>query len=162
MTAAHDWLPELVLFEAHGGDWPRYVEAIYAVFRRDFVVTRPQYRGRPLNLKRHPMSEGREATFWHFISEGANEAERTPDFRRCERIAWPRPIVEAAESGRIRGWTNTRGREERVVLAVEDFSYIVVLADRGDYLLPWTAYTVTHHHQRQKLQREYETWLAKL
>jgi len=42
------------------------------------------------------------------------------------------------------------------VLAVEDFSYVVVLADRGTFLLPWTAYCVDREHQRRKLQKEYE------
>ncbi len=154
------WLPDLVLFEAHDGDWARYIEAVHAVFRRDFVSSRPPFRGRPLNLKRHPVTQGREATFWHFISEGSNEEERLPDLRRCERIAWPRPIIEAVESGHVHCWPNLRGREQRFVLAVEDFSYVVVLADRGAFLLPWTAYCVEREHQRRKLQKEYEEWKA--
>ncbi|MNH30689.1 hypothetical protein D3C79_909980 [compost metagenome] len=43
-----------------------------------------------LGLKRHPVIQGKEATFWHMISEGNDEAERLPDLRRCERIRWPR------------------------------------------------------------------------
>ncbi|MBT9555754.1 MAG: hypothetical protein IV100_06975 [Myxococcales bacterium] len=155
-----DWLPGLLHFESFDGDWERYIDAVYAVFRRDFVSSRPAFDGRPLNLKRHPISEGREATFWHFISEGQNEAERVPDLRRCERIAWPRPIIEAVTSGRVLCWPNTRGREQRFVLAVEDFSYVVILADRGHFLLPWTAYCVERDHQRRKLQKEWEAWKA--
>jgi len=162
MSEPLDWLPNLVLFEAHEGDWAKYIEAIYTVFRKDFVLSRPKFQGRPLNLKRHPISEGREATFWHFISEGATEADRIPDLRRCERIAWPRPIIEAVEAGqRVRCWPNIRSREQRFVLAVEDFSYVVVLADRGNFLLPWTAYCVEREHQRRKLEKEYLEWIAK-
>ena len=28
------------------------------------------------------------------ISEGKVETERTPDISRCERIAWPRPMMD--------------------------------------------------------------------
>lgn len=43
----------------------------------------------------------------------------------------------------------------RVVLGLPDFSYVVVMADRGDHIMPWTAYPVERPHQRQKLEREY-------
>lgn len=40
-----------------------------------------------------------------------------------------------------------------MILALEDFSYVVVVAVRKDYALPWTAYAVQHEHRRRKLQR---------
>lgn len=89
------WLPPLVPFDDFHGDWGRYLEALYAVFQEDFCRARPNFQGRPLHLKRQPISHGKEATFWHFIQEGQVEADRLPDFRRCERIRWPRPVIEA-------------------------------------------------------------------
>jgi len=80
------WLPPLVLFNAYGGDWRSYLDAIYNFFREDFVDDKPTFQGRRLGLKRHPLSQGKEATFWHMIQEGVVEENRTPDFRRCERI----------------------------------------------------------------------------
>ncbi|HLE63375.1 MAG TPA: hypothetical protein VI750_09555, partial [Pyrinomonadaceae bacterium] len=70
MTNQPDWLPALVLLQDYGGDWDRYLEAIYAYFKRDFVDSRPAFRGTRLALKRHPVSQGKEATFWHMTSEG--------------------------------------------------------------------------------------------
>lgn len=160
MSDRIDWLPPLLLMEDHEGDWDSYLEALYEVFARDFVRSRPPFRGRPLNLKRHPISLGKEATFWHFISEGKDEESREIDLRRCERIPWPRPIIEAVDAGRVKCWSNSRGGETRHVLAVEDFSFVVVLADRGSFILPWTAYYVEHEHRRKKLRREYEDWEA--
>lgn len=55
-------------------------------FYLDFLDSKPVFQGRRLGLKRHPLSQGKEATFWHMISEGTTEEKRTPDFRRCERI----------------------------------------------------------------------------
>lgn len=33
-------------------------------------------------------------------------------------------------------------------------NYLVILADRGDYILPWTAYLVEQPHRQRKLQSE--------
>jgi hypothetical protein len=37
-------------------------------------------------------------------------------------------------------------------------NYLVILADRGEYILPWTAYLVEQPHRQWKLQREYEEY----
>lgn len=156
MSPASSWLPEIILLEAYKGEWGRYLEALYSVFKRDFLDSKPQFLGRNIALKRYPMENGKEATFWHFISEGKCEEDRLPDMRRCERIPWPRPIIESHETEQVLSWTTTRNGERRILLALDDFSYLVVLADRGHYVLPWTAYCVERDHQRRKLKREYE------
>lgn len=158
MTERPDWLPPLVLLNDHGGDWNAYLETIYGWFRQDFVDSKPVFQGRRLGLKRHPLSQGKEATFWHMTSEGTTEEDRTPDFRRCERIRWPRPVIEHDTDPRVKVWRNQRGREERVCLWFEQESYLVILADRGDYILPWTAYLVERPHQQNKLLKEYEDY----
>ena len=158
MSRQPDWLPPLGLFSDYGGDWTTYVEIIYNYFRQNFVESRPTFQGRRLGLKRHPLSKGKEATFWHMIQKGDSEEERTPDFRRCERIRWPRPIIEHHDDKSIKVWWNQRNREKRICLWFEQENYLVILADRGEYLLPWTAYLVERSHQQQKLQREYEKY----
>lgn len=156
------WLPELILLESFGGDWGRYVERVHSQFKTDFVDSLPAWPGKRVGVKRHPEYDGKSATFWHFISEGKAEAERLPDLRRCERIAWPRPMmdefdaVQPGQSGsRILWWKESRNNEDRYLLAPDDFSYIVVIADRGDYVLPWTAFVVEHRHQRRKREQAY-------
>jgi hypothetical protein len=107
------------------------------------------------------MTHGKEATFWHIISEGQDEENRIPDFRRCERIRWPKPIIECEADPAIKFWRNRRGREERVCLWLVQENYLVILADRGDYILPWTAYLVEQPHRQRKLQKEYEEYWRK-
>lgn len=118
----------------------------------------PSYPGKRFALKRFPLTLGKEATFWHLIQEGDIEEDRTPDLRRCERIRWPRTIIEAVETDKVRVWQSTRGNYERIVIATEDFSYVVILDDRGDYVLLWTAFCVEKEHRRKKLAREYSEW----
>jgi hypothetical protein len=151
-----DWLPSLVLFETYNGDWEQYVEALYAFFKQDFLDSLPSYQGTRLALKRHPVIEGKEATFWHLISEGKGEKERLPDLRRCERIRWPRPIIEHSKEPPIKVWENDRKGETRISLWLEEHDYLVVLAKRRGYILLWTAYLVTQAHRKVKLRKEYE------
>jgi hypothetical protein len=158
MSGAPVWLPPLVLFNDYGGNWDAYLDAIYAWFKQDFIDSKPVFQGRRLGLKRHPMTHGKEATFWHMIQEGEVENDRTPDFRRCERIRWPRPIIVHNGDSAIKIWRNQRGNEVRVCLWFAQENYLVILADRGDYILPWTAYLVEQPHRQRKLQREYEDY----
>ena len=153
-----EWLPELELLDTHNGDWNRYFNIIYSHFCRDFVDSKPLFRGMRLGLKRHPEYKGKSATFWHMISEGQDESERTPDLRRCERIRWPRPIIEKESSTHaIKVWTEIRGKsDERIHLWFESEGYLVVLNKRNGYILPWTAFYIEHDHQRRKTTKKWE------
>jgi hypothetical protein len=151
------WLPPLVLLADHDGDWNLYLQALYEHFCRDFVSSCPQFGGRRVRLKRHPVTDSKEATFWHVISEGREEANRTPDIRRCERIQWPCALIESAGTDRVNCWKNSRKGETRIVIALTDFSYVVVLSQRNDYLVLWTAYCIEQQHRREKLRKEYES-----
>lgn len=155
VTQPPAWLPALVLFGDYGGDWPQYVEVLYRYFHDDFIASKPVFRGEKLALKRDQLMQGKEATFWHIISEGRQEADRLLDLRRCERIRWPRPVVDHADAPELKVWCNDRHGEERVCLWFEAQDYLVVLARRKGYLLLWTAYPVTEEHRRRKLRREW-------
>lgn len=158
MPALPDWLPDLVPFSDYGGDWRAYLDALYVFFSRDFIDSKPSFRGVRLGLKRHPIIDGKEATFWHMISEGSEESERLPDMRRCERIRWPRPIIENADDRVVKIWRESRKGDVRIHLWFESAEYLVVLNERNGYLLPWTAYPVTRTHEHQKLNRRWEQY----
>ena len=158
MSESPDWLPPLVLFNDHGGDWDRYLDALYAWFKQDFVYTKPVFQGKRLGLKRHPMTHGKEATFWHMISEGIDEEERIPDMRRCERIRWPKQVIEHETDPHVKWWVSVKRNEDRIHIWLENEDYVVVLADRRGFLLPWTAFLVNREHTRRKLAREYEAY----
>lgn len=153
-----DWLPKQILMEEFGGSWQPFFEAVYAAFHQDFVAAKPVFRGKRLGLKRHPEYDGKSATFWHMISEGAVEQERTPDIRRCERIRWPRPIIENSTDPALKVWAEPKGKHQRIHIWLESEGYLVVLDDRGDYILPWTAFYVEHQHQRRKYQKRWERY----
>lgn len=156
MTVAPDWLPPLVLLGDHGGDWERYARVLYGYYRKDFVDSSPTFLGMSVRRIRHPIEQGKEATFWHLISEGKAEEERLPDLRRCERIRWPRPIVEHPDEPTVRLWHNRRKGRTRICIWLVEMEYVVVLEDHGSYVLLLTAYPATWPHTKRRLQREYE------
>lgn len=155
-------LPPLILLKDYEGSWSDYFTAIYQQFRCDFVTSKPEFLGRPFGLKCHPLYEGKEATFWHCISEGKVESERLPDLRRCERMSWIKPMITAVPSPNVHCWVTQRNNDKRIVLALTDFSYVMILADRGNYLLLWTAYCVERDHQRRKLSEDFQSSSQKL
>ncbi len=159
MHYEHFKLPELVLMEACGGHFPTYISLIYQYFVQDFVETKPVFRGKRLGLKAFPKVDGKECTFYHMTHEGEDESSRTPDIRRMERIRWPRPLIDDSHHPYLKVWRNKRGKEDRVLIFHEEEGYLMVLADRGDYVLPWTAYLVTEHHRRKKLLKEYHEYI---
>lgn len=150
-------LPELVRLEDHGGDWEKYIEEVYTIFIHDFVKNKPTFKGKRFGLKRHPLFKDKEATFWHITSEGKSETDRIPDLRRCERIRWPRAIIDNYTNEKILCWENIRNNEKRIVMWYREEDYVVVLADRTEYVLLWTAYCVRYEHTRIKLQKEYDS-----
>jgi hypothetical protein len=155
-----DWLPPLITLDSCGGDWARYVEEIYARFKRDFVDSRPLYNGVRLGLRKHPVVQGKETTFWHLISEGETEEDRLPDLRRCERIGWVRPLIEqAGKRADVKIWKQQRKGKTNIAIAIDDFSYIVFLGERsgdsGPYLIPLTAYHVEGQKKRDRYRKEW-------
>lgn len=163
------WPPLGPSLNESAGDWTAYSDLCYERYYADFYRTRPTWPvdGKRFNIKRHPELQGRCATFWHMTSEGGDEANRTPALDRCERVSWPRLMLDeftstypARASARIVWWVVRRGSEDRYVIALADFSYVVIVADRGDYVLLWTAYPVEFASRRRKFGLEYEAYWA--
>src|SRR5206468_952563 len=116
-----------------------YVDEVYAIFHRDLVASKPCYKGRPVTLRVDPRHDGKVWAFWHCISDGPDEAERIPDPRRLERIAWIRPLIEHVGQPGLDDWVTERGSDLRTCLWLAE-SYLVVLAHRAWHYRLITAY----------------------
>jgi len=159
MTATPSWLPPLLLLEAYNGNWDDYLDALYSIFKKDFVIKQPQFESFRVGIKRHPLTKGKETTFWHLVSEGRVEDDRLPDLRRCERIRWVRAIIEHSDDSAIKVWRNKKSRDKRICLWLDNQEYLVILAERKRYVILWTAYLVPQAHYKKKLQKEYENYI---
>jgi len=162
----YNWLPDLVLFEEYGNNWDEYLRILYEWYAEDFINSKPIFRNRSLGVKRLPLARNKEATFWHIIQEGDSETEKIPDFRRCERIRWPKPIIEHCEetNSGIKVWENERhknGIQRNILIWFEQKEYLVVLRKRTGYNLFWTGYPVVKERTKQNLERDYQDYKNK-
>ena len=153
-------LPELVELSDYSGNVGDYIEGVYQCFLNTYIFGgKLFYHGLPVSLKRHPEFLGKNATFWHMTSEGEDEVGRTPDFRRCERIAWARYFIENAHLDCFKVWENDRGGDRRILIYHETESFLVVLARRSDYYMLVTSYLVEYENRKRKLLAEYAEYL---
>ena len=159
MTSHPVWLPEALRYGDYGGDWDKFLAAVYDVFERDFKQSRPNYQGHPVDYDSR-MENGKEAAFWHMTSSiDRSTGDRLPDLRRCERIPWPRPMIENCADKAISVWRNERIRKKgakqtRILIWLEGLDYLVVLAEMRRLTVLVTAYYTDSNHQRRKLRKE--------
>ena len=157
----YDQLPEKIYLEDYGGDYKSYIDAVYAVFERDFIRNKAYFGSHKLALKFNPIFQDRAYTFYHMTHEGKVENERTPDLRRCECTPWAKPTVENAKKWDLKFWRQTRQRSKNrvcIALETEGETYFVVLEVRETYVLLWTAFLSEYRHQSLKKLKEYEEW----
>lgn len=146
-------------------DWNNYAEFedwLYnEVYLKQIIGGRLSFLGLPVRLRRYPVHEnGKAFTFYHLISEGKVEADRTSDPERCRRLHWvPFILQNAMDMDSIKCWVNSRRRKnadtKNVVLWLKDYNYLVVLEKRHDFYLLKTAYLCLSEDWRiRKLELE--------
>lgn len=148
-----DWLPATFPFS---GDWLAYVEVIYRCYLDHFVTSTTSWRDKRVGVRYKPTTAGKAYTFWH-ITCGLDETGdvNPPDMDRCARIGWVKALIEA-DATRVLTWEQKRGRDRNVAIALLDFSFVVFLAERQDYVYLLTAYFVSSQGRRDKYRREYD------
>lgn len=151
--------PNLIYFSEYQGNFKHYFEAIYAVFKKDFITSQPLYNGQRVSAQKHPEVDGIHRTFYHITHEGEVENYRTPDFRRMERIRYPKFCIENCKNRSFLVWEKTVGRDNRIHILNETERYLVVLTERKNYFLFWTAFYIEHNHTIRKKKREYENYV---
>lgn len=155
-------LPQKIYLEEYGGDYHRYIDAVYALFEADFIRHKATFGSHRLNLKFNPLFQKRAYTFYHMTHKGEIETEREPDFRRCECMPWARPTIENVENWQLKFWRQSRkNSNNRICICLEnenDVDYFVVLEVRSTYVLLWTAFVAERSHETTKKMREYKEW----
>lgn len=157
----YDRLPEKIFLEDFRGNYKAYIDAVYEIFEKDFIVNKSAFGSHILRLKFHPEFQNRAYTFYHMTHKGDVESEREPDLRRCECIPWARPTIENVQEWSLKFWRQSRQRSSNrvcIALETENETYFVILEVRETYVLLWTAFLCEFRHQLKKKMKEYEEW----
>lgn len=167
---AISWLPPLV-FARDYEDFDAYIDALYGYYAADFITDHPSILNKAVLSKRVNPYRQMDHSFWHCIERAIPgqevcEENREVVYPLCERIRWPRPIIEQAiKSSEVLAWTEVRrghGTKERVHLFVPAEGYVVVLDPRGKaedggpkYYYLWTTF-LCKKRQIASLKKRYE------
>lgn len=143
------WLPPLEVCE---GDWLDYIEVIYSFFRNDFLEIPPDLFNKNVRPIIHPIANGKEDSFWHIIQGTSGNG---PDHDRCQRIRWPKPIIQEITRQDVKWWRTKENGKRKFKLALDDFSYLVVLFERKTFFLLGTAFPVFRTNYKNQLERQY-------
>lgn len=159
MNNPPEWLPQALKYGEYKGNWYKFLADVYRIFERDFKQSRPNFEGYPVTHD-SKIENGKEATFWHIVERTDPIAkERVPDIRRCERIPWPRPIIEHSTDIALSVWRNKRKREIRVLIWMENLDYIVILAEKPQERVLITAFCTDIKSQCHKLRKERDKYI---
>jgi hypothetical protein len=121
------------------GEWEAYLERIYGIFHDSLIGTTAYLEGKPVHCRYHPATDNKHCSFWHCISEGPTEDERTPDPRRCERIGWVAWMIAEASAGsnaEVIYWRNyNRGKRRLVILHKTERFVVIVNESSKNFML---------------------------
>ncbi|MCD4823087.1 MAG: hypothetical protein K8S55_00630 [Phycisphaerae bacterium] len=170
MYSKPQWLPGMVQVNPWTADTH---ETLYAIFRRDFVDSRPRYRRGEVWL--FPQKEnGKEVIFWHLTSREvkpkpiprrkrkfattiAQPAQRYPDPQRSERLPWVRPIIENPDKPEVLAWDYKEGGGTiKTYVWLKDYDFVVIMKKyRSGTRRLITSFCVDKSYKRRDFERKY-------
>lgn len=152
------WLPDIISFSDYNSDWKKYSEAIFTIFKIDFMNSRPLYNNKPILFDNRRINNY-PACFWHLITEDKIEdygriSEENISLFRCERICWIRPIIENHADQIVSVWENKRKKKFNTIFFMEDYDYVVILTNVKNKFYLVTAYYINQFHTKRKFLKE--------
>ena len=149
------WLPELEPLKKYGGDWLRYVDALYKIYLAELVNVAVNFQGKRVVQRREPQTLGKDRGFWHICGDDKDD-DGVPELKRYERIRWPRAIIDHNDDEFVLVWLSDRNKASRKRLYLWFHKeYMVVLEPHENYILLITAYCTDNTHGCKKLFDDY-------
>lgn len=149
-----EFLPEPLSYD---GDWPRFVEELYKIFQRDFMLSQPRLENMLVCIDNRKIDDSREEGFWHLVTRQDKQAsERFPEIPRAERLPWIRPLIENYQNKNVTYWRYLEGnRKVRHYIWAKAVDFAVILAQEKVRLFVVTAFCVDFEGKKSDLERRY-------
>lgn len=145
MFASCDKLPSRLEWKMFRGDATRYKNALYSVFKRDFLSGDLQFQGKNVDIIHEEFFEGKERSFWHMISDGNEDTDRELNIERCASLPWAGFLIKddgKCEHYRIWVKWHDKSKRNRYYIWCVLVNYMVILEDRATHFKLITAYNV--------------------
>lgn len=164
MSASAEWLKSLITLQDFEGNPVAYIDHLFEIFTRDFIVSTPMFRGSKVF---HDQKDegGKPQAFVHITTEENRETgERELCLRRCERMAWIRPIIEHADNEDVLVWNKeqqtSKGWKMRTYLYLHEEDFLVILEEKtkGHFMI--TAIYVDDPVQKKKHLKAYGQYIS--
>lgn len=157
-----EWTGSLITLKDCDGDSKKYIEKLFEIFKKDFIDSRPIFRGKPVLFDK-TLDRGKPSTFVHITTETDQKTkQRILSMRRCERIAWLRKIIENHSDSSVLVWTkihySRKRKTNRVCLYLECGDYLIILDENKHGFYVITGIYVDYPNQKKRHREEYEKY----
>lgn len=152
-------LPSRISISLFSGNSHAYLEALYKIFRRDFIDNEVLYCGKRVDIIHEKYFDGKERSFWHLISEGGSDAERDVYSKRSSYIPYAKALIvdDDIQCPDYRIWIkyHDKTKKKRHYIWCKRDNYLVILEDRKDCFKLITAYPVDEYKVKS-YERDYQ------
>ncbi len=158
MNCIYASMPSKLVPSLFGGNLNSYKEALYTIFKRDFIDNDVFYHGKKVDIIHEKLFEDKERSFWHIISEGKEDIHRTPITWRAEVLPWTRPLIqEDGTCPEYKEWKkyHDKTKRDRYYIWCSAINFLVILEDRDTHFKLISAYPV-HECKVKYYNKEYE------
>ena len=161
-----NYIPQPIALEDFNGDWHLYLNAIYEVFKQDFLTSPVVFNNKIVSIITEAIFDGKERSFWHIISDEHKgtpkcDKNRIPNLERCSKIVWVKPLITDLNSCKhYKVWVqfHDKTNRNRYFIWCTNIDYLVILEDRKSFFKLITAYPV-RKSKKVQLNNHYEQYI---
>ena len=161
MSCKNNYLPSEIDLNLFSGDIQSYTDTLYKIFHRDFIEQTITYNNKPVDIIHEKYYNGKERSFWHLISDGDEDINRTPHSTRAQFLPFVKPIItDTNKCTSLKKWIKyyEKTKHYRHFIWCTDVDFIVVLEDRGSYYKLITAFHV-NSHAKKSYEKSYNNYI---
>ncbi len=144
-------------------NYKKYEDGLYEILKNDFDDHEVIFLGKRVYLDFNKTVNGKSDTFFHVV---CGDKKVYPNFRRMERIKFPRKIIEnykecnnCIETCKIKMFYKKIKGKHRYHLFSKEYLYMVVLEDEGKRMKLVTAFYIDRKHMLYNYEKDYENYL---